>query len=179
VQPFLKEIREKTQSPVVYESGKSFSKSKTGKARLHRSERGLRNAEVDEKQRPRRQRRARPVSDATRAGSPRTRSMMNLDFPGAARLFVGMLWPQLLSLSWAIPRARTASRITTKRPISSSRKTRVAFVAPTVCAACIRAHMDFLASDALRGRGSATPDELVAATYVGAVLEPVRNHTRR
>ena len=59
----------------------------------------------------------------------------------------------------------------TKRPISSSRKTRVAFVAPTVCAACIRAHMDFLASDALRGRGSATPDELVAATYVGAVLE--------
>ena len=41
----------------------------------------------------------------------------------------------------------------------------------TVCAPCIRAHMDFLASDALRGRGSATPDELVAATYVGAVLE--------
>ncbi len=40
-----------------------------------------------------------------------------------------------------------------------------------VCAACIRANMDFLASDALRGRGSATPDELVAATYVGAQLE--------
>ena len=31
--------------------------------------------------------------------------------------------------------------------------------------------MDFLASDALRGRGSGTPDERVAATYVGAVLE--------
>lgn len=31
--------------------------------------------------------------------------------------------------------------------------------------------MDFLAADALRGRGSATPNELVAATYVGAVLE--------
>jgi hypothetical protein len=31
--------------------------------------------------------------------------------------------------------------------------------------------MDFLASDALEGRGSATPDEHIAATYVGAVLE--------
>jgi hypothetical protein len=31
--------------------------------------------------------------------------------------------------------------------------------------------MDFLASDALRGRGSATADELVAATYIGAQLE--------
>lgn len=42
---------------------------------------------------------------------------------------------------------------------------------PKVCAACIRAHMAFLASDALRGRGSGTPDELLAATYVGAQLE--------
>ncbi|MGC2194754.1 MAG: M20/M25/M40 family metallo-hydrolase [Terriglobales bacterium] len=31
--------------------------------------------------------------------------------------------------------------------------------------------MDFLASDALRGRGSGTPDELLAATYVGSQLE--------
>jgi aminopeptidase YwaD len=31
--------------------------------------------------------------------------------------------------------------------------------------------MEFLASDALQGRGSATPDEHVAATYVGAMLE--------
>jgi len=37
--------------------------------------------------------------------------------------------------------------------------------------ACIRAHMDFLASDALRGRGSGTHDELVAATYVASALE--------
>ncbi len=42
---------------------------------------------------------------------------------------------------------------------------------PTVCAACIRAQMDFLASDALRGRGSGTADELLAATYVGSQLE--------
>jgi len=40
-----------------------------------------------------------------------------------------------------------------------------------VCAACIRANMNFLASDALRGRGSATQDEFVAATYIGAQLE--------
>src|SRR5713226_7756354 len=42
--------------------------------------------------------------------------------------------------------------------------------AAKVCTACIRAHMEFLASDALRGRGSATPDELVAATYVASEL---------
>ena len=42
--------------------------------------------------------------------------------------------------------------------------------APEVCAACIHAHMEFLASDALRGRGSGTPDELVAATYIASQL---------
>ena len=41
----------------------------------------------------------------------------------------------------------------------------------TVCMRCVRAHMEFLASDALRGRGSGTPDELLAATYVAAQLE--------
>jgi aminopeptidase YwaD len=39
-----------------------------------------------------------------------------------------------------------------------------------VCTACIRGHMEFLSSDALRGRGSATPDELIAATYVASEL---------
>ena len=43
--------------------------------------------------------------------------------------------------------------------------------APTVCTNCIRAHEDFLASDALNGRGSATHDELVAATYIASELE--------
>ena len=37
--------------------------------------------------------------------------------------------------------------------------------AAQICAACIREHMNFLASDALRGRGSGTPDEYRAATY--------------
>src|SRR6267142_3951100 len=41
---------------------------------------------------------------------------------------------------------------------------------PRVCRACIRAHMEFLASDALRGRGSGSADELVAATYVASQL---------
>jgi aminopeptidase YwaD len=39
-----------------------------------------------------------------------------------------------------------------------------------VCVPCIHAHMEFLASDALRGRGSATHDELVAATYIASEL---------
>jgi aminopeptidase YwaD len=43
-------------------------------------------------------------------------------------------------------------------------------VTPTVCDRCIRAHEEFLASDALQGRGSATHDELMAATYVASQL---------
>jgi len=38
------------------------------------------------------------------------------------------------------------------------------------CSACIRAHEEFLAADALNGRGSGTRDELVAATYVASQL---------
>lgn len=41
---------------------------------------------------------------------------------------------------------------------------------PKVCEACLRSDVEFLASDALRGRGSATPDELIAATYVASVF---------
>jgi len=40
-----------------------------------------------------------------------------------------------------------------------------------VCSSCIRAHEDFLASDALGGRGSGTQDELVAAEYIASELE--------
>ena len=39
------------------------------------------------------------------------------------------------------------------------------------CAPCIRADMEFLASDAMRGRGSGTHDEQVAATFVGSELQ--------
>ena len=41
----------------------------------------------------------------------------------------------------------------------------------TVNSASVSAHEAFLASDALRGRGSATPDEAVAATYVAAQFQ--------
>jgi aminopeptidase YwaD len=47
---------------------------------------------------------------------------------------------------------------------------RAALPAVKPCAACIQAHEEFLASDALNGRGSATHDELVTATYVAAQL---------
>jgi len=39
-----------------------------------------------------------------------------------------------------------------------------------VCSTCIRAHEEFLASDAMQGRGSGTHDEQVTATYVAAEL---------
>ncbi|MGH9498051.1 MAG: M28 family peptidase [Terriglobales bacterium] len=57
-----------------------------------------------------------------------------------------------------------------KKPQISPRHAAVAAPVRRLCAACIRAHMEFLASDALRGRGSATSDELVAATYVASQL---------
>ena len=41
---------------------------------------------------------------------------------------------------------------------------------PRICKVCIRAHEEFLASDALRGRGSGTQDELLAATYIASQL---------
>lgn len=47
---------------------------------------------------------------------------------------------------------------------------KVAAQKPTVCEACLRADVGFLASDALRGRGSGTPDEMIAAEYVASVF---------
>jgi hypothetical protein len=43
-------------------------------------------------------------------------------------------------------------------------------VVPKVCERCVRAHEEFLASDAMQGRGSGTDDELIAATYVASQL---------
>ena len=43
--------------------------------------------------------------------------------------------------------------------------------ADAVCARCIEAHEDYLASDVLGGRGSGTHDELVAAEYIASELE--------
>ena len=43
--------------------------------------------------------------------------------------------------------------------------------APAIQEKDVRAEIGFLASDALRGRGSATPDELVAAVYIASRLQ--------
>ena len=69
-----------------------------------------------------------------------------------------------LAISTFAQHAKESSKSTT------SAKSRAVRSPAKVCSACIRAHMEFLASDALRGRGSATPDEFIAATYVGSEL---------
>src|SRR5581483_7767222 len=71
------------------------------------------------------------------------------------------LWAALLASQAAAQTAQTPA------PISNS-----AAVAPSlsICSACIRAHLEFLAGDALQGRGSGTHDELLAATYVASEL---------
>ena len=73
----------------------------------------------------------------------------------------------LLSLLVISTFAQQATEPSKSTPIARPRAVR--FPAK-VCTACIRAHMEFLASDALRGRGSATPDELVTVTYVASEL---------
>ena len=53
---------------------------------------------------------------------------------------------------------------------SASKSQPAPLVALKVCERCIRAHEEFLASDAMQGRGSGTHDELVAAAYVASEL---------
>jgi aminopeptidase YwaD len=82
-------------------------------------------------------------------------------------LYVSLRW--MTCLQAGLGSAQTA------QPKNPSNKklpaARAVFTSPAACAPCIHAHMDFLASDALQGRGSGTRDEHIAATYVGAVLE--------
>jgi hypothetical protein len=46
----------------------------------------------------------------------------------------------------------------------------VATDADQIKEATVRAHMEFLASDAMNGRGSGTRDEWIAATYIAAQM---------
>jgi aminopeptidase YwaD len=55
-------------------------------------------------------------------------------------------------------------------PEAPAKKAREPRRASRVCAACIRGHMEFLASDALQGRGSGSHDELLAATYIASEM---------
>jgi aminopeptidase YwaD len=59
----------------------------------------------------------------------------------------------------------------TPGPARSSAPRGVGARTAKVCASCVRAHMEFLASDALRGRGGGSPDEFVAATYAASQLQ--------
>lgn len=67
----------------------------------------------------------------------------------------------LESQTTAAPRRKPVARAA-PNPLTDAKR---------VCERCLRAHMEFLASDALRGRGSATHDELVAATYIASQLK--------
>src|SRR5277367_1456540 len=54
--------------------------------------------------------------------------------------------------------------------------------AAAVCSACVRADLDFLASDELHGRGSGTRDEHLAALFAASLfqsfgLEPAGEHS--
>jgi aminopeptidase YwaD len=76
-----------------------------------------------------------------------------------ALLLLPFLAPLLLAAQPAAPRSGTSTAPTAPQHLALK-----------ACADCIRAHEEFLASDAMQGRGSATHDELVAATYVAAQL---------
>lgn len=75
----------------------------------------------------------------------------------------------LLLLSFAL--FSCLALLTKAKPTWQSTSAQPNSASAAVCAPCIRAHMDFLASDALRGRGSGTHDELVTATYVASQFE--------
>jgi aminopeptidase YwaD len=75
-------------------------------------------------------------------------------------LFAALAWaqPQAATKPASIRKTSAATAVSARRPL------------PKLCPACIRAHEEFLASDAMNGRGSGTHDELVAATYIAAQL---------
>ncbi len=80
----------------------------------------------------------------------------------------------MFSVSLSVDAAAQAKPAAAAKPgiaVAKATKTRPpAPAVPEVCPACIRAHMEFLASDALQGRGSGTHDELLAATYIASEL---------
>jgi len=75
-------------------------------------------------------------------------------------LKVGWIRWGLLALLLAAPAAGQQSR----KPAAPAAR------AVQVCRDCLRAHMEFLASDALRGRASGSGDERIAAEYIAAQL---------
>src|SRR5258708_4384685 len=58
--------------------------------------------------------------------------------------------------------------------VAAPQKAPVTQATPAVSQASVRKYMEALASDEMRGRGSATTDELVAAKYIAAQLKLLR-----
>jgi aminopeptidase YwaD len=81
----------------------------------------------------------------------------------APRLFPIVLFALLAPMAVAQAAATSPNSKPQPAPVNPG-------VAPKVCEGCIRAHEEFLASDAMQGRGSGTHDELVTATYVASEL---------
>jgi aminopeptidase YwaD len=84
--------------------------------------------------------------------------------------FAFLLTPLLMTLSLAAVGQERPTPAGSPKTEPGAVRAHASPLPSRLCAACIRAHMEFLASDALRGRGSATADELVAATYVASQL---------
>ncbi len=98
--------------------------------------------------------------------------------PSLQKFLVALLFLILASLGEIISWAQTQAATLPKSQSPSARRTgplhpKRVVPKPTsaACEPCIRAEMAFLASDALRGRGSGTTDELLAATYLGSQLQ--------
>jgi aminopeptidase YwaD len=86
---------------------------------------------------------------------------------------VGLAAISILILLSSPSVGQSSSETTKSLPGISQPGTQRSAVVPaavSLCASCIKAHMEFLASDAMRGRGSGTADELLAATYVGSQM---------
>jgi len=87
------------------------------------------------------------------------------------RLFVFICFFFGLASMLSCPTAAGQAQPSTDNKAQPATRSAVSLTAtPRLCVACVRAHMEFLAADALRGRGSGTADELVAATYVASEL---------
>jgi hypothetical protein len=70
--------------------------------------------------------------------------------------------PVLLIISGAVMIAGCALVQPRRQPAVSS---------SPITEASVRSHMNFLASDALNGRGSGTRDEWIAASYLGSQMQ--------
>jgi len=91
--------------------------------------------------------------------------------------FVPLPWFVLCTLLLPRAAAQAAPSLPDRKPHLPVQ----ASIASKVCERCIRAHEEFLASDAMQGRGSGTHDEFVAATYVASRfrqygIEPADDH---